>query len=56
MTPEQAEHLRDLFFEARKTTRATASEYLTALGMQVATEEDDAAVDAFNAALREATS
>ena len=50
MTPEQAERLRDLFFEARATTREAATHPATE-----AYAADDAAVEAFNTALKEAT-
>jgi len=55
MTPEQQYELQDLFMEARRTARATASEYLTADGMRVAIADDDAAVKAFMEALARLT-
>lgn len=49
MTPTEAEHLRDLFMEARRTARHAV------LGSPEAYAADDAAVEAFNTALKEAT-
>jgi len=50
MTPTEAERLRDLFVEARSTTRDAATDPTTE-----AYAADDAAVEAFNTALREYT-
>lgn len=54
MTPDQAERLRDLFFEARQTARnATLTD--TVADFPESYAADDAAVEAFNTALKEAT-
>lgn len=50
MTPDEAERLRELFMEARATTREAATH-----PTPEAYAADDAAVEAFNTALREAT-
>ena len=50
MTPTEAEHLRDLFMEARRLTREAQR-----TGHADSYAEDDAAVEAFNTALREYT-
>lgn len=50
MTPTEAERLRDLFMIARATTREAATH-----PAPEAFAADDAAVEAFNTALKEAT-
>lgn len=50
MTPTEAERLRDLFMKARATTRVAQQS-----GTPKAFAADDAAVEAFNTALKEAT-